>query len=270
MKYEVVKKLGVGSAGDAFLLADGKAIIIGKREDSFKTYEAMFKKMQILEGRISEVKYPKFYELICPYEEYPFGAVVEEYISGKELRDSVNNLTDSQKREIGQVLARFVWQVHNINAEDRKDEEVEINLTKLNRSLDILKDYLTNDVHQKLVNLKDNYKQLLESKDFCITHGDLNAGNIMIDNAGKVSGIIDFGNMEYYIPEIEFVHMYFFDKVIYDAMVQNYPKNINEKEIVFLELIVNIRHFKNIKDFEDRRAKCLNNIETLLNKYLSM
>jgi hypothetical protein len=91
----------------------------------------------------------------------------------------------------------------------------------------------------------------------------------MIDN-GKVSGIIDFGNMEYYIPEIEFVHMYFFDRVIYDAMVENYPRPIDEKEVVFLELVVNIRHFKNIKNFEDRKTNCLNNINMLLDKYLSM
>ena len=31
----IVKKLGSGSGGDAFLLNDGKAIIVGKREDSF-------------------------------------------------------------------------------------------------------------------------------------------------------------------------------------------------------------------------------------------
>ena len=140
---------------------------------------------------------------------------------------------------------------------------------KYERSLEILKEFISNETYKNLAHIKADYKQLLENKDFCLTHGDLNEGNIMIDD-GKISGIIDFGNMEYYIPEIEFVHMYFFDKVIYNAMVQNYPKQINEKEIVFLELIVNIRHFKNIKNFDDKRNKCLQNIETLLYKYLNM
>lgn len=270
MKFKVVKKLGVGSSGDAYMLEDGRAIIIGKREDSFVNYKSMFDKMKILDGHITELKYPKFYQLISPCADYPFGAVVEDYIGGEELRDAVFKLDNSQKRDIGQALAKFVAQIHSISAENRKTEEININLSKYDRSLGILKDYLSEDIYKKLVNLKDKYKLLLESKNFCITHGDLNAGNIMIGEDGKVSGIIDFGNMEYYIPEVEFVHMYFFDRVIYDAMVENYPDQINEKEIVFLELVINIRHFKNIKNFDDRRTNCLNNIEKLLDKYLNM
>lgn len=270
MKHNVVKKLGVGSAGDAFLLEDGKAIIVGKREDSFGTYQAMFDKMCVLDGKITAVKYPKFYELIAPCDDYPFGAVIEEYIDGAELRDKVSNLSESQKREIGKTLAKFITEVHDIDAEGNKEEEIEINLAKFDRSLGILKEYLTDDVYAELVNIKTPYEKLMLSKNFCATHGDLNAGNIMIGEDGKVSGIIDFGNMEYYIPEIEFVHMYFFDKTIYNAMVQNYPKPIKDTEIVLLELVVNIRHFKNIKNFEDRRTKCLKNIQKLLNEYLNM
>ena len=270
MKHNLVKKLGVGSAGDAYLMEDGRAIIIGKRQDSFETYKALFEKMQLLKGQIKEVKYPQIYELISPSDEYPFGAVIEDCIGGKELRECITKLDDFQKREVGRVLASFIAQIHSIKTEDRKLEEMNINLSKYDRSLSILKDFLPNEVYQKLGRLKDDYKQLLNNKDFCLTHGDLNAGNIMIDENGKVSGIIDFGNMEYYVPEIEFVHMYFFDSVIYNAMVENYPRKISEKEIVFLELVVNIRHFKNIKNFEDRKNDCLQNIQTLLKKYLKM
>ena len=46
MEFKLVKKLGVGSAGDTFLLEDGKAIVVGKREDSFGTYKALFEKMK--------------------------------------------------------------------------------------------------------------------------------------------------------------------------------------------------------------------------------
>ncbi len=270
MTYNVVKKLGVGSAGDAYLLEDGRAIIIGKREDSFSTYKALFDKMQILEDNITVTRYPKIHELISPCEDYPFGALVEDYINGKELRLKNSELCNSQKQEIGKILANFVAQTHNIETEDRKLEEMQINLSKYDRSINILKEYISEDTYQKLVELKKDYKQLMENKNFCLTHGDLNAGNIMIGEDGNLSGVIDFGNMEYYIPEIEFVHMYFFDKVIYESMVQNYTRPIDEKEIIFIELVINIRHFKNIKNFEDRKNNCLHNIETLLNEYLKM
>lgn len=270
MDYDIMKKLGVGSAGDAYLLENGKAIIVGKREDSFQTYQAMFDKMKVLEDKISAVNYPKIYELISPCSDYPFGAVVEEYISGNELRDEVSKLNENKKREIGKVLAMFVTQVHDIKSKGNKQEEIGINLAKFDRSIGILSDYLPNETLDKLRNIKDDYKNLLEDKEFCVTHGDLNAGNIMIGKDGTISGVIDFGNMEYYIPEIEFVHMYFFDKTIYNSMVEHYSKPIKDKEIVLLELVVNVRHFKNIKNFEDRKTKCLNNIQKLLNEYLSM
>ena len=268
MNNKILNKLGSGSAGDAYLMEDGKAIIIGKREDSFSTYQSLFDKMQIVDGKISTVKYPQIYQLIEPCEDFPYGAMIEEYISGEELRSKVGGLTTSQKRDIGATLSGFLNQLHAIQANGNKEEEIKINLAKYERSLGIIKDYLAPDIYQKLVEIKADYKHMIENKDFCITHGDLNAGNIMIGEDGKLSGIIDFGNMEYYVPEIEFVHMYFFDRDIYQAMVDGYDKQIDETEIILLELIVNVRHFKNIVKFDDKRENCLHNIESVLDLYI--
>ena len=131
MKYNLVKHLGVGSSGDAYLLNNGKAIIIGKREDSFALFKAMFSKMQILDKHITEVKYPKIYQLISPNEEYPYGAVIEEYISGVELRKSISSLSNLQKVKIGKELSNFILQIHNISTEERKAEEIKINLSNV-------------------------------------------------------------------------------------------------------------------------------------------
>lgn len=270
MKYKIDKKLGSGAVSDAYLLDNGKVIIIGKREDSFSTYKALYEKMKHLIGKITALNYPKIYELISPCKEYPFGAMIEEYIEGEELRNVSSNLTNLQKFEIGRMLAKFISQIHNINSVGNKEEEININLSKFDKSLELIKKYLDKDIYSELAKIKYCYKNMMEYKDFCTTHSDLNAGNIMIDKNGKVSGIIDFGNLEYYISEIEFVHMYFFDRVIYNSMVENYNKPIDEKEVVLLELIVNIRHFKNIVNFNDKRIHCLNNIEKLLKLYLTI
>ena len=270
MENNELKKLGVGSVGDAYLLDDGRVIIVGKREDSFSNYSDLFEKMRILDGKITAINYPKIYDLIYPCEEYPFGAMVEEFVGGKELRKANKNLSDSQKKEVGKALANFVYQIHSIAVDGNKDEEIKINLAKYDRSLAFLKEYLSAEEYEKLVILKEHYRQLMESKTFCATHGDLNEGNIMIGEDGKVSGMIDFGNMEYYIPEIEFVHMYYFDRMIYDSMVHNYPREIDEKEIVFLELIVSIRHFKNIKSFENKRIESLKKIKSRLEQFLEL
>lgn len=267
----IVKKLGSGSGGDAFLLNDGKAIIVGKREDSFSLYNSLYKKLKRVEGKITTIKYPKICELVEPCEEYPFGAVIEECINGQELREKITDLTYYDKQEIGKILALFLIQLHGINVEGDKDQEIITNLAKYDKSIGLLKSYLAKDVVDKLTTIvRDDFKTLIEGKDFCLTHGDLNAGNIMIAEDNKLSGVIDFANMEYYIPEIEFIHMYFFDKAIYGSMVKNYNKEIKEKNIFLLELVVNIRHFKNIVNYDEKRDSCLNNIKSLLNKYLNL
>ena len=134
-------------------------------------------------------------------------------------------------------------------------------LIKYDKSISILKDYLPENIINLLANVKNDYQKLITSRDFCITHGDLNAGNIMINADNTLSGIIDFGNMEYYIPDVEFVHMYFFDKEIFYSIRLHYGKHIDERDMTLLELVINIRHFKNIVKFEDKRKHCLDNIK---------
>ena len=268
MELKLGRKLGVGSAGDAYLLEDGRAIVVGKRDDSFGTYQALFEKMKKTDGKITAVNYPKIYQLVEPCTEFPFGAMVEECISGTELRKKDKELSDAEKAEIGTILAKFLRQMHSIESQGDKEEEIAINLAKYDRSLGLIKDHLDAATYEKLVALKPKYHKLMQEKPFCTTHGDLNAGNIMIGDDNKLSGIIDFGNMEYYIPEIEFVHMYFFDKTIYDAMVAGYGREIDEREVVLIELVVNVRHFKNIVKFDDKRQHCLDNIHQLLELYL--
>ena len=98
MEFKFKKKLGVGSAGDAYLLEDGRAIVVGKRDDSFGTYQALFEKMKKTDGKITAVNYPKIYQLVEPCTEFPFGAMVEECISGTELRKKVGDFSDADKK----------------------------------------------------------------------------------------------------------------------------------------------------------------------------
>lgn len=269
MGYILRKKLGSGSAGDGYLLDDGKVMIVGKREDSFATYKSMCEKLKKIDGKITSIKYPKVYDLIEPCKEYPYGAIVEEGIFGSELRDKIGDLNEKDKFAIGRSLGLFLKELHKIPASGDKDEEVKINLAKYDRSINLLKEYLPQNIIDMLVGIKEDYETLIKERDFCITHGDLNAGNIMINDDNTLSGIIDFGNMEYYIPEVEFVHMYFFDKDIFESMVWHYGKFIDERDMVLLELVINIRHFKNIVKFDDKREHCLGNIRALLNNYNS-
>lgn len=264
-----LKKLGSGSASDAYLLDDGKVIIVGKREDCFSNYQMLYQKSNMIAGKITTINYPKIHQLISPCKEFPFGAMIEDYVPGSELRGKAVQLSMSDKVEIGKNLGLFLSQLHKIKTNGNKEEEISINLKKFDRSILLLKEHLPKETIEKLMVIKNQYHLLMQSKEFCITHGDLNAGNIMISEDNKLSGIIDFGNMEFYIPEIEFAHMYFFDRQIYDSMIKNYDKEINEEEIILLELVINVRHFKNIVNFEEKRNKCLQTIEGILEHIFS-
>ena len=206
--------------------------------------------------------------MISPCDEYPFGAMIEDLMQGTELESKILDLNLIEKKEIGKNLALFLNELHKIDVVGDKDEEIKINLAKFDKSINKLNEFIANDTKNKLENIRNAYLELMKSKQFCITHGDLNQLNILITDDNKLSGIIDFGNMEYYIPEMEFVHMHSFDRTIYDSMIEHYYKEMNERDILLTELIMNIRHFKNIYNIEERKNMCLLNIERLISSYL--
>lgn len=264
-----LKKVGSGSASDVYLLKDNLVLIIGKREDCFSNYQSLVEKAKLIDGKILSINYPKIHELISPSKDFPFGAMIEDFVEGKELREVVSLLSDKQKIEIGKNISNFLKELHVINFVGSKDEEIEINSRKFDRSMSLLKSFIDEKTYKQLLVVKEEYVKFMENKEFCLTHGDLNAGNILISNDNKLSGLIDFGNMEYYVPEIEFSHMYFFDKIIYSSMVEEYGKEIKEKDILLLELVTSVRHFKNIINFEEKRENCLKNIKKFINEYFN-
>lgn len=268
MSFKRLKLLGSGSMSDGYLIDDQKVILVGIREDAYSNYISLFNKLSMINREFSTIKYPKIHKIIEPCDEYPFGAMIEDYVSGFELRQKIGELTTDDKKLIGKNLAIFLNELHSIEIAQDKNQEIIINLSKFDRSVSILKDYVDDECMQKFNAIKNDYRKIMEDKAFCITHGDLNAGNIMVDEANQLTGLIDFGNMEFYIPEVEFAHMYTFDKTIYNSMVKNYNKKIKEKEVLLIELVMNIRHFKNIVNFEDKRNKSLENIQKLMLEYL--
>lgn len=267
MKIDGLKKLGSGSASDVFLIDENTVIVVGKREDCFANYQSLFEKSKQIEGKITTIKYPKIHEVIASCENFPFGAMIEEYVSGVELREFDKFLSLAQKQELGKNLALFLNQLHSIKAVGDKEQEIKINLQKFDKSKNLLAEYLPQEYIDRMEKIRVDYQNFMHAKNFCLTHGDLNAGNILMLQNGELSGIIDFGNMEFYVPQVEFAHMYFFDKAIYDAMVKNYVGQIKDADVILVELVMRIRHFKNIVDFEEKRKNCIENIKNLLNSY---
>lgn len=259
-------KLGSGSLSDVYLLASGDVLVVGKREDCYGNYCNLFKKSKFIDGKVSKIKYPQVHCVIEPCDKFKFGAMVESYVAGTELRKCISKLEIDDKVQIGKDLATFLNELHKIDTDGNKQEEININTAKFDKSVNMLSAYLPAEELNKLDKVKQDYLHFMQKKSFCVTHGDLNAGNILINDT-VLSGIIDFGNMEYYVPEVEFAHMYFFDKTIYSSMKSGYDGTINNKDVELIELVMRVRHFKNIVSFEDKRQECLKNITELLDCY---
>lgn len=239
-------RIGEGATSKAYMYDRNYALLVGKRDDSFEIYKKLKKNLDILEGKINSIKIPSKAKVIKPCKEYPLGAMTYLYVEGNELKNRVNTCTEEQKRNIGKKLAEFIFEMQNININLDKNKEIEINNNKLKNSIELIKPYLSNEEKIKLERVAINYNDFMINSNFCMTHGDLQEENLIVDKYNNLIGIIDFGNMEYYVPEIEFDSMINYDLSIFEAMLENFKGKIEINNIRLVGLVRRIRFFKHI------------------------
>ena len=155
MSFKSLKLLGSGSMSNAYLTDDQKVILVGIREDAYSNYISLFNKLSMISRAFTTIKYPKIHKIIAPCEEYPFGAMIEDYVPGYELKQKIGELTTDEKNTIGKNLALFLNELHSIESKQDKNKEININLNKFDRSVNILKDYVDNECLQKFNTIKN-------------------------------------------------------------------------------------------------------------------
>jgi aminoglycoside phosphotransferase (APT) family kinase protein len=114
---------------------------------------------------------------------------VHKKIEGTVLASKMDTLTQDEVKAISNDIAKFMYQLHNINY--NPNEIFNINNIGLNLT-DFLDELL--DVH---VSSTDkcfwHYDEFSKKSHNCLVHGDLNSSNILLDENNRVSAIIDFG-----------------------------------------------------------------------------
>jgi aminoglycoside phosphotransferase (APT) family kinase protein len=114
---------------------------------------------------------------------------VHKKIPGTVLADKMNTLTQDEVKAISNDIAKFMFQLHNI---EYKPNEI-FNINNIGLNLTDFLDELLN-VH---VSSKDkcfwHYDEFSKKQHNCLVHGDLNSSNILLDENNRVSAIIDFG-----------------------------------------------------------------------------
>lgn len=265
---EDIEKIGEGAVSKAYVVNNEWTLLVGKREDSFKIYKKLKTNLDLLEGKIKSVQIPSKAKIIKPCKKYPLGAISFLYIEGDELKKKIHICTEKQKRDIGKKIAGFILEMQNINIVLDKSKEIEINNNKLKNSMKLIKPYLSNEENIKMERVSIDYNNFMMNSNFCMTHGDLQEENLIVDKYNNLLGIIDFGNMEYYVPEIEFNSMMNYDLNIFEAMLESFKGKIEINNVRLIGIVRRVRFFKHMinEDYCDI-LKEVEEIKILLDKY---
>lgn len=124
---------------------------------------------------------------LCHDEGRPFS--MHKKIEGTTFADKMNQMNEQEADTVCSDIAKFMYQLHNINYDTNKVFSID------NIGVDLV-DFL-DELLNKHVDPKDQvfwkYKEFKGKENNCLVHGDLNSSNIILDENNHISAVIDFG-----------------------------------------------------------------------------
>ncbi|TDL32502.1 hypothetical protein E2R51_07370 [Jeotgalibacillus sp. S-D1] len=205
--------LGSGMEAEVYIYDDDKVL---------KLYNAMSDadKQQNLKAFYSAVQSnPLNYELPYIYdafEESGMLVTIEKRINGRNLQCMFSEINDQQQNKMMETYLYAAIELKSVEVTSALEgftlfNDNQIYLPKLNNWYDLLKEiifkkqnelesYFKNDV----VHYDAKVNQLIEilsmgyEGEYSLIHGDFFPGNVMVNDSGKITGLIDFGLMTMY------------------------------------------------------------------------
>lgn len=111
-------------------------------------------------------------------------------IPGTPLAEKMDSLSNEDISKISNQIAQFMYEVHNIDFNDRKIFTIDnIGLNLNDFITELLDEHVSNE--DKFFWKSTNFN--VDSAKYCLVHGDLNSSNILLDENNNISAIIDFG-----------------------------------------------------------------------------
>jgi Predicted aminoglycoside phosphotransferase len=194
-----------------------------------------------------------------------------EGIVGDQLGHVIDELSESDKREIGGSLGRFVRHLHTLTLPNARVVTVEDEIEEFQRDYRIavltIDDHFTRGERRVLddffrATLPEAMRRLGSEPRLC--HGDLGLYNIVVDGSGR-PGVIDFGDLGVFDRSKDFIGLD--DGILLHATVEAYGADetlgdriaIRSVALPVLDLPFHIANHD-----EDGIAGCLNRIRSSL------
>jgi homoserine kinase type II len=114
---------------------------------------------------------------------------VHKKIEGKALTEKMNNLSSEEVKKVSYEIAEFMYQLHTIKYDKNQiftTDNIGLNLVDF---LDELVNLHLSSEDKKFW----KYSEFSKKDNNCLVHGDLNPGNIILDENNNISAVIDFG-----------------------------------------------------------------------------
>lgn len=211
----VLLEYGNGFDNTVFLVNDQYIFRFPRREIAVKLLEKENRFLPLLFGKLP-LSIPKPVYIGQPEESYPwpfsgYPKVKGETTCGLERKASLASIPD---------LAHFLKKLHNFPVKIAQNANVpfdEFGRSDMIKRRPILEELTDKIVQRELIPNPEQLSGYLEtlevvqsSKLNTVVHGDLHIRNILVDHDGKLSGVIDWGDLHIGDPAVDLSIVYSF------------------------------------------------------------
>lgn len=165
------------------------------------------------------VKTSLYYDNGRPYSVHP-------KIEGTVLADKMNELNQEEVDNISSEIAKFMYQLHNVDLKENKIEEQKESHLNL---VDFLNELLVLHVSEEDRSFWD-VKEFSKKENNCLVHGDLNSSNVLLNEDNHVAAFIDFGFAGYGNKYFDIARIIGrCPEQFKDSIIKNYEKYSSQK-----------------------------------------
>lgn len=151
---------------------------------------------------------------------------VHKKIEGTVLADKMNDLDENEVNSVSNEIAKFMYQLHNVDLSQNKIEEPQNSHLNL---VDFLNELLVLHVSEE-DRIFWNVTEFSKKENSCLIHGDLNSSNILLDENNHVTAFIDFGFSGYGNKYFDIARIIGrCPENFKDRIIKNYEKYSNQK-----------------------------------------